>query len=105
MSDIEKFRLSEFAFFFLQSLPSFYKEAECNKFGFDTFFPGHGQSALAQKAIRICERCDVRFECLEFALEKKIEDGIWGGTTPTQRKKFMFENMTIEEAWLSLGLK
>jgi Transcription factor WhiB len=102
---IEHFRATEFAMFFFASLPTFYREAECTKMGFDGFFPSHGQASLARKAIKICQQCDVRYECLEYALQQKIEDGVWGGTTATQRKKFIAKNMDVEEVWLSLGLK
>lgn len=37
----------------------------------------------------ICERCDVKGECLEFAL-KNIphgDTGVWGGTTPDERQQ------------------
>lgn len=45
----------------------------------------HGQ------ALRFCENCCVVSECLEFAIETNQQLGVWGGTTPRQRR-------TIREA-------
>lgn len=43
-------------------------------------------SAQAQKAIRICNRCTVREECLDYALENAVDFGVWGGLTERQRR-------------------
>ena len=40
----------------------------------------------ARTAIRICDRCDVRQECLEYAVAEGIEIGVWGGLTERQRR-------------------
>jgi WhiB family redox-sensing transcriptional regulator len=37
-------------------------------------------------ARQICESCDVRVECLEYAIEAEEVHGIWGAMTPEQRK-------------------
>lgn len=34
-----------------------------------------------------CARCTVLDACLEFALELRIDVGVWGGTTPDERKQ------------------
>jgi WhiB family redox-sensing transcriptional regulator len=50
-----------------------------------TFFPSDpGGVATAR---RICARCPVRAECLEYALRLHIADGIWGGTSERMREK------------------
>lgn len=38
-------------------------------------------------ALAVCARCEVRRECLRFALDTNQEDGVWGGTTPTERDR------------------
>lgn len=53
------------------------------------FFPdestgAHDQGAAAQD---LCRRCDVRPECLHFALDLKIDEGVWGGMTARDRRK------------------
>jgi len=46
------------------------------------FFPGPGQSA--EPAREVCRRCAVRVECVEFAIDNGIVDGIWGGVSGAQ---------------------
>ena len=58
--------------------------------GLDTtlFYPeGKGKKA---GGLTLCQRCPVRVDCLEYVMEAQIsaEDyGVWGGTTPKQRRK------------------
>ena len=39
----------------------------------------------AEAAKSVCGRCDVRANCLSYAL-KVMPEGIWGGTTPEERR-------------------
>ena len=56
----------------------------------DLFFPisttGPAVGQIAQ-AKAICGACEVRRECLEFALSHDQVYGIWGGTTPEDRQR------------------
>jgi WhiB family redox-sensing transcriptional regulator len=38
-------------------------------------------------AKRVCAGCEVRVECLQHALERGEDDGVWGGLTPSERRK------------------
>lgn len=38
------------------------------------------------KAKRICEACEVRRQCLDYALTTREPYGIWGGLTELERK-------------------
>ena len=40
----------------------------------------------ARTAIRTCERCEVREQCLQYAVDNDIEIGVWGGLTERQRR-------------------
>lgn len=54
----------------------------------DIFFPLSGSGASTSQiseARRICARCTVRRECLDFAMRNGEMHGIWGGTTPEDR--------------------
>lgn len=59
-------------------------DANCNDSDHNLFFSeSKSKIVLAQN---ICKPCPVKGECLKFALDEKIEHGIFGGLTPTQRK-------------------
>ena len=54
----------------------------------DLFFPvavGAAASTQVTRALRICDGCQVRQQCLEFAVRTGESHGIWGGTTPDDR--------------------
>jgi predicted nucleic acid-binding Zn ribbon protein len=59
--------------------------AACAKADPDIFFPGRGVNANAAK--EVCRRCDVVEECLAFAKDLGIADGIWGGLSERERRK------------------
>src|SRR5512139_2991901 len=54
------------------------------------WFPGPGQS-ISRKALSICERCPVRRQCLDTAVQDELL-GIWGGTSENQRKTMRREH-------------
>lgn len=60
-----------------------FAQAECLKADPDAFFPEKGE--LAAPAKRICAHCDVRYDCLEHALDNS-EKGVWGGLTEQERR-------------------
>lgn len=35
----------------------------------------------------VCARCEVRQQCLEYALKGREKHGLWGGLTPRERNK------------------
>lgn len=51
------------------------------------WFPEEGQSSARAKAV--CRACPVRAECLDFALHSRQFEGIWGGTTPYERRRLL----------------
>jgi WhiB family redox-sensing transcriptional regulator len=54
----------------------------------DLFFPVSAigiAAAQADQACRICAGCQVRRQCLQFAMDQGEMEGIWGGTTPEER--------------------
>lgn len=50
----------------------------------EIFFPEKGGSVLEPK--RVCRSCEVRAECLEYALEHGERYGIWGGLSERERR-------------------
>lgn len=49
------------------------------------FFPERGESTHEAKAI--CRRCEVRAECLDYALSAGEKFGIWGGLSERERRR------------------
>ena len=49
-----------------------------------TFFPSDGVGVEAAK--RLCETCSVKEQCLEYALENRIDHGVWGGLSEDERR-------------------
>jgi WhiB family redox-sensing transcriptional regulator len=52
-----------------------------------TFFPSDGVGVETAK--RICASCPVKKPCLEYALENRIDHGVWGGTSERQRRRIL----------------
>jgi WhiB family redox-sensing transcriptional regulator len=52
-----------------------------------TFFPNDGVGVEVAK--RICSDCPVQERCLEYALENRIDHGVWGGTSERQRRRIL----------------
>ena len=50
----------------------------------EAFFPDKGGST--REAKRICAGCEVRAECLEWALTNDERFGIWGGLSERERR-------------------
>ena len=51
----------------------------------EAFFPEKGGSTRDAK--KICTSCEVRAECLEYALANDERFGIWGGLSERERRK------------------
>jgi len=51
----------------------------------EAFFPEKGGSTRDAK--KICSSCEVRTQCLEYALENDERFGIWGGLSERERRK------------------
>ena len=64
---------------------SWQTDALCAQTDPESFFPEKGGSTRDAK--RICTSCDVRDECLEYALHNDERFGIWGGLSERERRK------------------
>ena len=51
----------------------------------EAFFPEKGGST--REAKKVCLTCEVRQECLEYALGNDERFGIWGGLSERERRK------------------
>jgi WhiB family redox-sensing transcriptional regulator len=61
-----------------------FRNAACVGLPVDEFYPKPSQSTDGPK--RTCTSCPVRDACLQHALEHNERYGIWGGTTPEERR-------------------
>jgi WhiB family redox-sensing transcriptional regulator len=63
--------------------------AACRHADPELFFPegtGSRTTEQEQAAKRICAQCTARGDCLTWALTLPETEGIWGGTTPDERR-------------------
>lgn len=67
------------------------KQAACIDLNSDSFFLAGDDLEGMRRAQEICATCPVREPCLEFALASNQSLGIWGGTTPNERRRLRRE--------------
>lgn len=63
-------------------------DALCAETDPEAFFPEHGESTRDAK--RICTSCDVKTQCLEYALENDERFGVWGGLSEHERRRLQY---------------
>ncbi len=51
------------------------------------FFPSDGVGV--DVARKICAACPVKEPCLEYALEQRIDHGVWGGCSERERRRIL----------------
>ncbi len=51
----------------------------------ESFFPEKGGST--REAKKVCLSCEVRVECLDYALANDERFGIWGGLSERERRR------------------
>lgn len=58
--------------------------ALCTQVDPELFFPKKGQPAKVAKGV--CDRCEVRAQCLQHALDLDLRVGVFGGFTERERR-------------------
>lgn len=61
------------------------EDASCAQTDPEAFFP-EGKGASNRAAKKVCARCPVEVECLEWALINDERFGVWGNTSPNERR-------------------
>ncbi|WP_306372233.1 WhiB family transcriptional regulator [Mycolicibacterium cosmeticum] len=66
--------------------------ARCRGMSADIFFPPDHESRVRraereEAAKRICRACAVQAKCFDHAVKNVEPHGIWGGTTPGERRR------------------
>ncbi|MFE6486765.1 WhiB family transcriptional regulator [Streptomyces sp. NPDC057757] len=53
------------------------------------------EGAAQNRAKAVCTGCPVRTECLAYALDHRIEHGVWGGMTDRERRGLLRRRPTV----------
>jgi WhiB family redox-sensing transcriptional regulator len=70
------------------------ERAACAGVPGDDFFPSQSEH-ITPSGRRVCEGCDVRAACLEYALTHGEWHGTWGGMSVKQRRELMRERKAV----------
>ena len=62
-------------------------QAACRGLDPTIFYPVDDDGVSVAQVV--CNACDVRHECLEYALERREKDGVWGGATERDRRRII----------------
>jgi len=76
-----------------EALPSWQERALCAQTDPEAFFPEKGGST--REAKKVCGGCEVRAECLDYALANDERFGIWGGLSERERRKLKKANLEL----------
>lgn len=71
-------------------------EGLCNDRPPSLFFPSDGVGVEVAK--RICAECPVKDPCREYALENRIDHGVWGATSERERRRILRSRRLAAEA-------
>jgi WhiB family redox-sensing transcriptional regulator len=71
-----------------ESATSWMAEGNCRNYPPAVFFPSDGVGV--DRARKICGNdCPVAARCLEYALDHRIEHGVWGGCSERERRRIL----------------
>jgi WhiB family redox-sensing transcriptional regulator len=59
----------------------------CRNHPASLFFPRDGTGVEAAR--QVCSTCPVRQACLDYAIDHRIEHGVWGGTSERARRRIL----------------
>ncbi len=61
------------------------RHSACRGLDPSSVYPATDEEAEPAKAV--CGECSVRETCLEFALQGREKEGVWGGATEKERRR------------------
>ncbi len=70
-----------------ESATAWMNDGNCRNYPPAVFFPSDGVGV--DRARKICAECPVVEPCLEYALEQRIEHGVWGGCSERERRRIL----------------
>jgi len=72
-----------------RTVEPWYLRGACRGLNSASFYPDPVEESAIEHALSVCQRCDVRPECLDHALSRREPTGIWGGTTERDRRRIL----------------
>jgi WhiB family transcriptional regulator, redox-sensing transcriptional regulator len=66
---------------------SWMTQGNCRNHPPTAFFPPDGVGV--ERAKKVCIDCPVAATCLEYALQNRIDHGVWGGTSERERRRIL----------------
>ena len=79
--------------------PDWHDYANCLGVDPDLFFPEPGAST--REAKEVCRGCEVRHDCLEFALQNGEKFGIWGGLSERERRRIRRQRAQVARSTIT----
>lgn len=71
-------------------MPSWFARGACVNSDVD-FFPGPADFLAMAAAKAVCASCPIEEACLEWALTRREQYGVWGGASERQRRRMRRE--------------
>jgi hypothetical protein len=71
-------------------------DAACRGSNNDAWFPQPGSLQGVRAAKDVCFACPVIFQCAQFALRTRQDDGVWGGLSEGQRTNLIKKRRTAD---------
>ncbi|MGK2949724.1 MAG: WhiB family transcriptional regulator [Acidimicrobiales bacterium] len=63
------------------------RHSACRGLDPEIFYPPTDEEADLAKVV--CGKCSVQERCLEFALQGREKEGVWGGATEKERRRIL----------------
>lgn len=63
------------------------RHSACRGLDPEIFYPETDEAAVPAK--RVCAECAVKERCLDFALQGREKEGVWGGATEKERRRIL----------------
>ena len=72
----------------VEDMTSWRDQAACRGLDPTRFFPDEGDYVGVERAKQTCAPCPVAWECLSYAVWSNQTEGIWGGATRGERRRY-----------------
>lgn len=70
----------------LPTRPAWQRSAACRTTRTKIFYPFDSKEDEIQFAKSICDQCEVQQQCLDYAMSRREDNGVWGGLSEEERR-------------------